>query len=129
MASMASENPHIIGLTGSFGSGCTYVAKNLLANLGYQRLSLSDLLRQEHGSGAGQSNGVPRQGLQEFGDELRKTRGASYLAEQAHATIVQAGQADASGKWVIDSIRNPAEVHYHQLRIQRSARALASLRR
>jgi dephospho-CoA kinase len=112
MADTATTNAHIIGLTGSFGSGCTYVATNLLADLGYRRISLSDLLRKEYASKTGQSNGVPRGELQAFGDELRQTRGASRLAELAHATIVQAGQPDPPAKWVIDSIRNPAEVHY-----------------
>ena len=112
MAGTASTNPHIIGLTGSFGSGCTYVAKNLLANLGYRRISLSDLRRQERASKTGHGNGVPREGLQAFGDELRQSRGPDYLAKLAHEAIAQQSQSDASERWVIDSIRNPAEVHY-----------------
>lgn len=37
----------IIGLTGPFGSGCTYVAKEFICSFGYQYLSLSDVLREE----------------------------------------------------------------------------------
>ena len=113
MASVASTNPHIIGLTGSFGSGCTYVAKNLLAGLGYRRISLSDVLRDEQAAQKkGEDNQASREGLQAFGDELRRTRGASCLAELAYKAIAPSGLATPSENWVVDSIRNPAEVHH-----------------
>lgn len=42
----SGNNPHIIGLTGSFGSGCTYIAEKVLSSKGYEHLSLSkDVLR------------------------------------------------------------------------------------
>jgi len=36
----------IIGITGSFGSGCTTTAKHL-ESMGYKRISLSDILEEE----------------------------------------------------------------------------------
>ena len=41
------SNKTIIGLTGPFGSGCTYIAKNILNADGYEIISLSDILREE----------------------------------------------------------------------------------
>lgn len=41
------NNSVIIGLTGPFGSGYTYVAKEFIEKLGYKYLSLSSVLKQE----------------------------------------------------------------------------------
>lgn len=105
MKGKRSTNPHIIGLTGSFGSGCTYVAENILARLDYGKVSLSDPLHEKCLS-------CPRQVLQEHGDKLRDEHGADYLARQVCEKISGSLQACSSAKWVVDSIRNPAEVHY-----------------
>ena len=36
----------VIGLTGPFGSGCTYVAKEVLIGKGYEYISLSELFKK-----------------------------------------------------------------------------------
>jgi len=104
---VGENNPHIIGLTGSFGSGCTYIADHILANNGYTKVSLSDLLRQMYQESKGQK---PERGdLQKFGDELRReTKEHGYLAKRAVEHMGKHGSG--AEKWVIDSIRNPAEV-------------------
>lgn len=98
----------VIGLTGSFGSGCTYVAEEILSKLGYWRLSLSTVLREEYESRHGSSN-ASRRDLQAFGDELRQAHGHEWLAKKILEKTSAIDSAQAG--WVIDSIRNPAEVH------------------
>ncbi len=108
-------NLQIIGLTGSFGSGCSYVANNILSAISYQTISLSDILQKQYRSEKNFTGDIiPRQDLQEYGDLVRKNKGAGYLAEQAyeeiqHRTNIHSG---SDAKWVVDSIRNPAEIHF-----------------
>jgi len=100
---------HIIGLTGSFGSGCTYIAEHILeAKKGYKRLSLSDILRQEYDKADGENGtDTTRHALQDFGDTIRKEKGAGVLAEKA----IEKMRDDLNGgPWVVDSVRNPAEI-------------------
>lgn len=91
----------VIGLTGPFGSGCSYVAKEILAENGYEYISLSDLLRKEKEDGE-----LSRSDLQDKGNELRKEKGAGYLAELAIKIINSSGK----NKFIVDSIRNTHEV-------------------
>ena len=98
----------IIGLTGSFGSGCSYLAKNFIVDRGYKYLSLSTILKQsfeeEH-----PSRDVPgRHELQEYGNLKRQEEGSSFLSERANEIITK----DGHDNWVVDSIRNPEEVVY-----------------
>ena len=107
------ENPRIIGLTGSFGSGCSYLSDHILAPTGYGTLSLSKTLRTEfESSGQCQPGCIPRRQLQDYGDALRRKHGADYLAKCVWQQIVDNSDKIPSEKWVVDSIRNPAEVHY-----------------
>ena len=55
----------IIGLTGPFGSGCSYVAKNILASKGYKYISLSEILREALGDGE-----FSRSMLQDKGNDI-----------------------------------------------------------
>lgn len=71
-------NKIIIGLTGPFGSGCSYIATNILIEEGYKYISLSDILREEISS-----ENSTRSDLQDKGNELRKQKGANYLAKRA----------------------------------------------
>jgi deoxycytidylate deaminase/dephospho-CoA kinase len=113
MTTTQPNNLHVIGLTGSFGSGCTYVAENVLGKVGYERVSLSALLRREYeSSGAGSPNDVPREELQAYGDTLRKEFGSDYLATLAHKEIKRIRPSDQVTRVVVDSIRNPAEIHF-----------------
>ncbi len=108
-------NPIVIGLTGSFGSGCTYIANNILdKKKGYRVLSLSadvlkDLFEKKTKKEWSQAH---RSDKQAFGDEIRKNSGSGYLAEQAIEIIEkpQSGTTETDAKWVIDSIRNPDEI-------------------
>jgi deoxycytidylate deaminase/dephospho-CoA kinase len=102
----------IIGLTGSFGSGCTYLAEKIFVPKGYRRISLSDILRNIYRD---ETNSDPakadRPTLQDFGDEVRKGKGAGFLAVKAIEKIKHLVETDGGVKIVVDSIRNPEEVH------------------
>ncbi len=110
---MDTNNTHIIGLTGSFGSGCSYIAEHIIKDKeGYHWRSLSrDVLRPLFRKKTGKDpDDCPKRELQEFGDKIREQEGHGYFAEKIAKIIVENPQKDGNGKWVIDSIRNPAEV-------------------
>lgn len=44
---LSNSNKIIIGMTGPFGSGCTYISKSIINDLGYEYISLSDILRKK----------------------------------------------------------------------------------
>lgn len=92
-----------IGLTGPNAAGKTTVF-NYLAQLGYPKYSLSDILRNELKS---VNSPVNRENLIRIGTELRHQHGAGILAEK----IIPLLRSDFS---IIDSIRNPTEVHVLQ---------------
>ncbi len=91
----------IVGLTGPFGSGCSYVAKNILCSDEYEYISLSDILKEEIGSAE-----YTRSDLQDKGNQLREQKGADFLAQKAIEKI----NSSNSTKFVIDSIRNTHEI-------------------
>lgn len=98
----------IVGLVGTFGSGCTYIAKNFFADNQYKYISLSEILREEYKAQHQDEDKIKRTQLQDFGDKIRKEKGCSYLAEKAYEKIEQ-----LSGDfWVVDSIRNPEEINF-----------------
>ena len=90
----------IIGLTGKNGAGKTAVCDHLRAS-GFEYASLSDAIRVEL-----QRRGeeITRERLIETGTEMRETGGAGILAERIMAGL------ESEHNYVIDSIRNPAEV-------------------
>lgn len=98
----------IIGLTGPFGSGCTYVAHEFIEKFGYEYLCLSDVLREEFNK-HGESDVSIRNNLQEFGDELREKNGADYLAKCIAEKI---NSKPTTKKWIVDSIRNTHEIEF-----------------
>lgn len=91
----------IVGLTGPFGSGCSYVAKNILCSDEYEYISLSDILKEEIDSAE-----YTRSDLQDEGNQLREQKGADFLAQKAIEKI----NSSQSTKFVIDSIRNTHEI-------------------
>lgn len=112
----------IIGLTGSFGSGCSYIAKDMLCSdkyraAGKQRYkfcSLTQFLKDAYATETGKDpNKATRWELQDFGDDQRKQHERNgeypYFAELAAQTV---DKADGNAPWVIDSIRNPDEIHF-----------------
>jgi dCMP deaminase len=96
----------IIGLTGKNGGGKGEAAK-FLSERGFRTLSLSDILREE---AERRGKPVTREFLVELGNELRGEHGAGILAERIFARL------DPEKNYVIDSIRNPAEVRVFRRR-------------
>ena len=90
----------IIGLTGKNGAGKTAVC-DYLRKRGFEYASLSDAIRTEIRR---RGEEVTREKLIEVGTELREQGGAGILAERILADL------EAEHNYVIDSIRNPAEV-------------------
>jgi len=90
----------IIGLTGPNAAGKTEVGQYLRAR-GFECHSLSDEIREE---AAKRGCEISREVLVEIGNELRGRFGPGVLAER----ILQRLEPDRN--YVVDSIRNPAEV-------------------
>src|ERR1041384_6144267 len=90
----------IIGLTGKNGAGKGEVAA-YLKNKSFYYFSLSDVIRQEL-----ESRGIPitRDTMIITGNDLRERFGSEILAR----LIMK--QIDPNRNYVIDSIRNPAEI-------------------
>jgi len=97
----------VLGLTGSFGSGCTYTAKEFIVPRGYEYISLAESLRKSYEDDHdGQKCNLSRQELQEYGTKVREEKGSDYLAKK----VIEIIEASDKEKWIIDSIRNPNEV-------------------
>lgn len=88
----------VVGLTGPNAAGKGEVARLLVAH-GLRYHSLSDIIREEAAA-----RGLPptRENLIEIGNDLRRMGGAGVLAERTLARL--------TGRDIVDSIRNPAEV-------------------
>lgn len=69
----------IIGLVGPFGSGCTTVSDTIIER-GYIYVSLSNKLRELY-SEKNPDKEPTRSAMQDFGNEIRETKGSSYLAQ------------------------------------------------
>jgi len=93
----------IIGLTGPMASGKTTVV-DALKKQGYQYVTLSDIIRDE-----ADLKGIPheRENFMAIGQSLREEFGAGVLAERSLKKI----KIEGGDNWVIDGIRNPAEVN------------------
>lgn len=91
-----------IGLTGRMASGKGEVAR-LLQGRGFSYISLSDIVRRE---AAREGGTVDRSCMQDIGNRLRDEGGAGVLGRMVRETVLAA----AGKRWVIDGIRNPAEV-------------------
>lgn len=96
----------IFGVVGPIASGKGTLI-SLLAQKGYHVLSLSDVVR-EKAKEWGLS--ITRENLQNVGDSLRQKFGSSILAEMIAPEV----KKNPDGKFVIDAIRNPAEVKFLQ---------------
>jgi dephospho-CoA kinase len=92
----------IVGLTGLMASG-KGEAVNILVKNGFSHITLSDMLRDEAKK---QGLEESRENLQELGNKMRSEQGAGVLAIKALETI----GSDSDKNWVIDGIRNPAEI-------------------
>ena len=106
---MNPGNRIVIGLTGSFGSGCSTLRDGLV-DTGFRPITLSkvvhDIWEQQNPSKSPESK--TRQELQSIGNELRKEKGNSYLADIALKEV--AFPKVKEDKLVFDSIRHTEEV-------------------
>lgn len=91
-----------IGLTGRMASG-KGEAVRILKEHGFQYTSLSDIVRREAEKEKGD---IDRGRMQDVGNRLRSKGGAGVLGRMVREKIA----ASAESRWVIDGIRNPAEV-------------------
>jgi len=105
---MASMPPLVVGMTGSFGSGCTFVARKYFAAKNFEIISLTDVLRAEAEK---LDLRIMREGdrheLQGIGNKIRELKGPRFLAERVREHI---SGHPTKPRWVVDSIRNPHEV-------------------
>jgi dephospho-CoA kinase len=90
----------VIGLTGPNASG-KGEAVDYLKSKGFKSISLSDILREE---ARHRGIEISRENLIKLGNEMRKEKGPSILADIAIKSI---GGKD---NYIIDSIRNPDEI-------------------
>jgi len=92
----------IIGLTGSMGCGKGEIVK-VLEKQGFEYITLSAMVREE-----AKKRGIEeeREKLMEVGNSMRKAEGAGVLGKRALEKI----KNSEGKKWVIDGIRNPAEI-------------------
>lgn len=88
----------VVGLTGPNAAGKGEVAR-FLGDRGLAFHSLSDIIREEAAAGG---LSPTRENLIETGNALRRRHGAGVLAERTLERL--------TGRDVVDSIRNPAEV-------------------
>ena len=92
-----------IGLTGPLASGKGEVSKYLKSK-GFNYISLSDMVREELRKRELEET---RENLMMVGNSLRKEEGAGVLGKRVREKI----KAEPSElNWVIDGIRNPAEI-------------------
>lgn len=94
----------VIAVVGPIASGKGSLIK-LLEEKGYTKVSLSDVVREKAKEWG---LAFTRKNLQDVGDKLRKSFGSSFLAEMVAHTISR----NPEQKYVIDSVRNPAELAY-----------------
>jgi len=96
------ENSLYIALTGRMGSGKGEVV-NILKEKGFQYISLSDIVREEVRK---LNRDVTRTEMQNIGNSLREREGAGVLGKRVRDKILSSEHR----RWVIDGIRNPAEI-------------------
>lgn len=91
-----------IGLTGRMASG-KGEAVRILCGYGFRYISLSDIVRAE---AARIDPRVSRGQMQDIGNRLRREGGAGVLGGMVRDQVMAADEM----RWVVDGIRNPAEV-------------------
>ncbi len=96
----------IVGFTGAFGSGTTFIVDNFFVPEDFIKLSLSTILKALYKK-ENKKSYENRQQLQEFGNSIRK-KDIEALAKAVEEEIKKYPDKNI----VIDSIRNPAEAKY-----------------
>lgn len=97
----------IIGLTGAFGCGTSFLAANFFENNGFKKFSLSQVLKDKFEAEKGRKP-KDRHDLQEFGNEVRE-KNEAFLAEEINKKIQELPE---NCNVVIESFRNPAEIKF-----------------
>lgn len=109
MSANTKNDPILIGITGSFGSGCTELFHTIetLAptDLKVETFKISDEIKEE-AIKRGLSN-PDRKILQDIGNELRKEKGNAYWINR----VLSKTKFDSDKLIVIDGIRNLGEVN------------------
>ncbi len=106
----SNEDKLVVGLTGSFGSGCSTISKSL-QKLGFVPFSLSIHVRDAWSKKTGKNKEeAQKHELQDMGNELREQHGDEYLA--VLAVKQQRTNSPTEKRFVFDSIRNLKEVEY-----------------
>jgi len=95
----------LLGLTGSFGSGCSVLRRTLCEHYGFDSFKLSDEVRVEARKNKLDEN--DRDVLQSIGNELRRKNGNGYLAVKA---IERAEKETKNERIVFHGIRNFGEI-------------------
>ena len=90
----------IIGLTGPIASGKSVLA-NMLVERGFERLTLSEEVREEAKK---KGLAIERKILQDLGNEMRAKYGNGYWAKRVLERTIE------GNNYVIEGIRNPGEV-------------------
>ena len=99
-----ANNPLIIGLTGSFGSGCSYIAELILAKNGFLCYSLSDVLKEMFKSETGKNpKEVPRRELQDYGDKKRAENEGDYFAQIIVEEIFKKYKDESTAKFAVEA--------------------------
>lgn len=106
-----NEEKTVIGLTGSFGSGCSTLSESL-RKLGFEPFSLSAYIK-DIWCGRNKDKkmeAATKKELQDIGNELRKQNGDDFLAKKA--VEIASKKADDKNQLVFDNIRNLKEADY-----------------
>jgi len=106
------NNQVVIGVTGSFGSGCTTITNVLEKYYSFKAYSLSQTLREEwpHLKKEKPVEDALRSELQDLGNKLRKEKCLSFLAEKTFEKVCK--EENKNKDLVFDSIRNLAEIAF-----------------
>ncbi len=111
-----AQDAVVIGLTGAFGSGSTMLADSMVTELGFVKLTISQLIlaewrSREEGLDDDKTSSPPRGALQDLGDARRHFHGKThYWVEEACRQLAEEDQDHP--RIVLDGIRNPGEVEW-----------------
>lgn len=106
----------VVGLTGTFGSGCSTLRKSLV-KIGFRPFSLSSSIKKEYEKNTGNPiEAATKKELQDIGDKMRQDHGMEHVASLA---LAEAKKIDKEIPIVFDSIRNIGEVNYLRKKCER----------
>jgi dephospho-CoA kinase len=101
---MTTSNPHVIGITGTLGSGKGTVS-DFLHQKGYKIYVFSDVIKKELRK---EGREITRENMQDKGNELREEFGANIIAKKIAENII----SDSAELAIADGARNPEEIIY-----------------